>query len=158
MRTSAIFFRYSLATTLLLAGAGCDRLQPSPPKPKEAQWVSESISLSLDSLLDTAVANEAREVDEAHKKGHPNTVGSRDGKWWLESNALMRIAYVNAIGDLVSTLSGINVATSGAMESQKRLKTLDYNFESGTFGGPVDAESQFSSRIQEVIAGGLSVT
>jgi hypothetical protein len=65
----------------------------------------------------------------------------------------MRIAYVNALGDLVSTLTSINVVTAVELDNQRRLKKLDYEFESDSFHGSVDAESAFSTRIQEVTAG-----
>jgi len=153
MTTTAAFLRYSLLVALLLIQMSCDRPPQPTSQPKEPVWTSESIELSLDSLIDSAVDIDKKAVEEAHKSGHSNVVGGRDGNWWLGSNALMRVTYVNAVGDLVGALGNINGAASVEMENQKRLKTLDYEFESDSFHGGADAESRFSGRIQEVMGG-----
>jgi len=118
MTTTAAFLRYSLLVALLLIQMSCDRPPQPTSQPKEPVWTSESIELSLDSLIDSAVDIDKKAVEEAHKSGHSNVVGGRDGNWWLGSNALMRATYVNAVGDLVGALGNINGAASVEMENQ----------------------------------------
>jgi hypothetical protein len=146
-------FLVALICLLGLIQTNCDRPSQSNPLPKEPSWLPESIDLSLDAILASAIAQEKKEVEEAHKSGHRNVVGARDGKWWLDSSLLARIAYINAVGDLVGALGDIHGITGAEVDRQRESKGLDYAFAGDSFHGPVEAESMFSGRIQQVIGG-----
>lgn len=154
MRGRAFFLRAVLVSAVFLIQSGCDRAPQSNPQQKEPAWAVETMELPLDSLIDSAVARDKQGVEEAHKRGDSKVVGGRDGKWWMEASPMARISYVNALGDVVGALNYINNATSSETERQKRIKNLEYEFAGGSsFHGPVEAESMFSGRIQEVTGG-----
>jgi hypothetical protein len=109
--------------------------------------------LSFESLIENVVARDKQLVEEAHKAGRKDTVGAADGKWWLQSTRADRVVYIRAVGDLVAAQSQLYSVTSRQIIDERQAKSLELYFDRNTLNASQEAESKFSSRIEDVIGG-----
>lgn len=135
---------------------GCDRpSQILPSQARENTIVEKRVSLelSLETLIDSLVARDRESTEEAHKKGHKNTVGMVDGKWWSQNDGVARAVYVRGLSDLAMALGRIHFATYEETQSQRKIKGLELQFGESSLHAGMDAESKLSARVEIVVSG-----
>ncbi len=155
MKSVLSLLEFCLALSFALIQLGCDRATRQYPSNTEQKTIEipESVTLSIESLIDRVVAKDKQDMEEAHKKGNSKVVGMVDGKWWMENGLLARLMYLRGVSEIAMALGDINAVTSQEMEAQKQNRNLDYQFGLSSLTAPQEAESKLSGRIEAVIGG-----
>jgi hypothetical protein len=155
MKSVRSLLNFCLALSFALIQLGCDRTTQQYPSNTQQKTIEipESVTLSIESLIDRVVATDKEEIEEAHKKGNSKAVGMADGKWWMENGRLAQLMYLRGASDIAIALGDINAVTSQEVDAQRQKRNLDYQFGSSSLTAPEEAESKLSGRIEAVTRG-----
>src|SRR5262245_57930520 len=159
--SSLVAEKLPLICVLALVECGCDRLRefkPAKTQPKEPVAVTESVELSMDSILDGMLFFNRTDFEKAQKEGRSNVLPPLDGNWWLKMNPRDRAIYLGGIRDLVWLIWDVTIATRYEVDKQTKTKNLEYVFgDSTTLMASLVVNSEFNRRLLAVLGAGTGV-
>ncbi len=150
MNTDLPLVRYSLFLVLVLVQVSCDRLTGQH---KDSLPETDSIELSVESLVDHAITKQKQFVEEEHKKGNSNIGSAVDGNEWLTLNSLQRLSYLNAVADQTHFLVGVVTTAYSETKSQSKMKVEEYRNPDSLLAGILWTEHALTGRLSEVVLG-----